>query len=50
MTGYILYSSDVRRNVTASNPDCNFGEVSRIVGNEVSSVVGCLKLGTQDPI
>lgn len=34
VTGYILYSSDVRRSVTANNPECNFGEVSRIVGNE----------------
>uniref|UniRef100_A0A1B6CN38 Protein polybromo-1 n=1 Tax=Clastoptera arizonana TaxID=38151 RepID=A0A1B6CN38_9HEMI len=34
VTGYILYSSDVRRNVTANHPNSNFGEVSRIVGNE----------------
>ncbi|XP_073978285.1 protein polybromo isoform X2 [Rhodnius prolixus] len=34
VTGYILYSGDVRKAITVSNPDCNFGEVSRIVGNE----------------
>ncbi|XP_075218433.1 protein polybromo isoform X4 [Lycorma delicatula] len=34
VTGYILYSGDVRRQVTSSNPECNFGEISRIVGNE----------------
>ncbi|KAK9506268.1 hypothetical protein O3M35_008237 [Rhynocoris fuscipes] len=34
VTGYILYSGDVRKSITVSNPDCNFGEVSRIVGNE----------------
>lgn len=34
VTGYILYSSDVRRAVTQNNPLRTFGEVSRIVGNE----------------
>ncbi|CAH1403720.1 unnamed protein product [Nezara viridula] len=34
VTGYVLYSGDVRKAIAASNPDCNFGEVSRIVGNE----------------
>ncbi|KAK3930738.1 Protein polybromo-1 [Frankliniella fusca] len=34
VTGYILYSSDVRRAVQAQNPDSTFGDVSRIVGNE----------------
>ncbi|XP_014249170.1 protein polybromo-1 isoform X5 [Cimex lectularius] len=34
VTGYILYSGDVRKAITTSNPDCNVGEVSRIVGNE----------------
>lgn len=36
VTGYILYSSDVRKTVAAQNPESNFGDVSRIVGNEVS--------------
>ncbi|GFG36133.1 hypothetical protein Cfor_02751 [Coptotermes formosanus] len=34
VTGYILYSSDVRRSVAANHPDSSFGEISRIVGNE----------------
>ncbi|XP_066994132.2 protein polybromo-1 isoform X3 [Anabrus simplex] len=34
VTGYILYSSDVRRTVAANHPDSSFGEISRIVGNE----------------
>uniref|UniRef100_A0A146KQX2 Protein polybromo-1 n=1 Tax=Lygus hesperus TaxID=30085 RepID=A0A146KQX2_LYGHE len=34
VTGYILYSGDIRKSITLSNPECNFGEVSRIVGNE----------------
>lgn len=35
VTGYILYSSDVRRAVAQKYPDSSFGEISRIVGNEV---------------
>ncbi|XP_025412250.1 protein polybromo-1 isoform X3 [Sipha flava] len=34
VTGYILYTSDVRKAVVQNNPDRSFGEVSRIVGNE----------------
>ncbi|XP_050428093.1 protein polybromo-1 isoform X2 [Adelges cooleyi] len=34
VTGYILYTSDVRKAVAQNNPDRSFGEVSRIVGNE----------------
>ncbi|KAG8222161.1 hypothetical protein J437_LFUL000742 [Ladona fulva] len=34
VTGYILYSGDVRRGITAKYPDSSFGEISRIVGNE----------------
>lgn len=37
MTGYILYSSDTRKTVAANNPNRTFGEVSRIVGNEVNA-------------
>lgn len=39
VTGYILYSSDVRRTVTQNNPARTFGEVSRIVGNEVYIII-----------
>ncbi|XP_063225207.1 protein polybromo-1 isoform X8 [Bacillus rossius redtenbacheri] len=34
VTGYLLYSSDVRRAIAANHPDSTFGEISRIVGNE----------------
>jgi len=37
VTGYILYSSDVRRSVAANHPESSFGEISRIVGNEVQT-------------
>ncbi|XP_065223085.1 protein polybromo-1 isoform X3 [Planococcus citri] len=33
VTGYILYSSEMRKTFTQSNPAHTFGEVSRIVGN-----------------
>lgn len=34
VTGYILYSSEVRKERAASNPDFSFGDISRMVGNE----------------
>ncbi|XP_074113520.1 protein polybromo isoform X2 [Cotesia typhae] len=34
VTGYILYSSKMRTQITQNNPDSTFGEISRIVGNE----------------
>ncbi|RZF42138.1 hypothetical protein LSTR_LSTR008658 [Laodelphax striatellus] len=34
VTGYILYSGDIRKGIASSNPDKGFGEVSRMVGNE----------------
>lgn len=38
VTGYILYSSDVRKTVAGKFPESSFGEISRIVGNEVSCI------------
>lgn len=38
VTGYILYSSEVRRRVCQNNPDCTFGDISRIIGNEWKSL------------
>ncbi|KAI5696147.1 hypothetical protein M8J75_008836 [Diaphorina citri] len=38
VTGYILYSGEVRKQITINNPDRTFGEVSRIVGNEWRSL------------
>lgn len=34
VTGYIVYSSEVRKDRAASNPDFTFGDISRMVGNE----------------
>ncbi|XP_031335236.1 protein polybromo-1 isoform X3 [Photinus pyralis] len=38
VTGYILYSRDVRKRVVQNNPESNFGGISRIVGNEWRSL------------
>lgn len=38
VTGYILYSSEVRKSIVSANPDSTFGEISRIVGNEWRSL------------
>lgn len=38
VTGYILYSSEVRKSISANNPDATFGDISRIVGNEWRSL------------
>lgn len=37
VTGYILYSSEVRKSVAEKNPNKGFGEISRMVGTDVSS-------------
>jgi len=34
VTGYILYSSEVRKSVAERNPSSSFGEISRLVGTD----------------
>lgn len=34
LTGYLLFSGEVRKSIVQNNPDCTFGDISRIVGNE----------------
>ncbi|XP_072934610.1 protein polybromo-1 [Epargyreus clarus] len=43
VTGYILYSSEVRKAIIANNPESTFGEISRIVGNEWRSLPAATK-------
>ncbi|CAG9118767.1 unnamed protein product [Plutella xylostella] len=43
VTGYILYSSEVRKAIIANNPESTFGEISRIVGNEWRSLPASTK-------
>lgn len=38
VTGYILYSSEVRKSVAEKNPDKGFGEISRMVGTDVRTI------------
>lgn len=34
LTGYIIYASEIRKQVIDRNPNQNFGDISRLVGNE----------------
>ncbi len=34
VTGYIIFASEVRKSVVQANPECSFGDVSRIIGTE----------------
>ncbi|KAJ0170793.1 hypothetical protein K1T71_013565 [Dendrolimus kikuchii] len=43
VTGYIMYSSEVRKAIIANNPEATFGEISRIVGNEWRSLPASTK-------
>ncbi|XP_060527189.1 protein polybromo-1 isoform X2 [Cylas formicarius] len=38
VTGYILYSREVRKQVVQNNPESKFGDISRIVGSEWKSL------------
>lgn len=35
ISGYIVYSGEIRKSIQQENPECSFGEISRIVGNKV---------------
>ncbi|XP_074033562.1 protein polybromo isoform X4 [Leptinotarsa decemlineata] len=38
VTGYILYSREVRKQIVQNNPESTFGDISRIVGSEWKSL------------
>lgn len=38
ITGYILYSREHRKSFVQANPEANFGDISRLVGNEWRSL------------
>jgi protein polybromo-1 len=40
VTGYIIFASEVRKSVVQANPDCNFGDISRIIGTEWKNLPG----------
>ena len=35
ISGYIVFAAECRKDIQAEFPGCNFGEISRIVGNKV---------------
>lgn len=35
ISGYIVFSGEFRKIVQQENPECNFGEISRLVGGKV---------------
>jgi len=35
ISGYIVFAAKCRKDIQAEYPGCNFGEISRIVGNKV---------------
>ncbi|KAI1296750.1 Protein polybromo-1 [Halotydeus destructor] len=39
VTGYIIFASEVRKSVVQANPECNFGDISRIIGAEWKNLV-----------
>lgn len=34
VTGYIIFASEIRRSVVEANPECSFGDISRIIGTQ----------------
>ena len=43
VTGYIIYSGEMRKTVAAKHPECSFGEVSRLVGNDWRNLPASVK-------
>ncbi|BES94930.1 BAH [Nesidiocoris tenuis] len=48
VTGYILYSGDVRKSIAQNNPESNFGEVSKLVGIEWRKLTASEKAGWEE--
>ncbi|KAH8243896.1 hypothetical protein KR032_011238 [Drosophila birchii] len=48
LTGYILYSSEVRKSICQSNPDATFGDISRMVGTEWKNLPASAKQSWED--
>lgn len=56
ISGYIVYSGEIRKLIQQENPECTFGEISRIVGGKVAKrghwvdvvTVACLHNGSYD--
>ena len=48
VTGYILYSSGVRRGIRKKNPEATFGDISRMVGNEWKNLSSSIRQTWED--
>ncbi|XP_067618528.1 protein polybromo-1 [Eurosta solidaginis] len=48
VTGYILYSSEVRKGISQSNPEASFGDISRMVGTEWKNLPASVKQSWED--
>lgn len=40
-SGYIVFAGEIRKQIQQENPDCSFGDISRIVGTRVSNTSVC---------
>lgn len=48
LTGYILYSCEVRKGICQSNPDSTFGDISRMVGSEWKNLPASVRQSWED--
>lgn len=48
LTGYILYSCEVRKGICQSNPESTFGDISRMVGNEWKNLPASVRQTWED--
>lgn len=48
LTGYILYSCEVRKGICQSNPESTFGDISRMVGNEWKNLPASVRQSWED--
>ena len=35
-SGYIVFAGEIRKQISLENPNCSFGDISKIVGTKVS--------------
>ena len=50
MTGYILFSAEIRKSITQKNPNANFGEISRLVGIEWKALTEAERKAFEDRV
>ena len=50
MSGYILFSAEIRKTITQKNPHANFGEISRLVGIEWKALTEAERKAFEDRV